>query len=218
MRRLIARRRPPAAPATTDPSTDTAGAATTTTAPAPTAPPTTAAPDLAAALPGHTYVSTAVEGFTLVDGTQVVLTFDGANLAANAGCNQLASTWSVEGSVLVVPAMAQTEMACDPAALMDQDTWLGSVLTSRPTLTLDGDTLTIAAQGATVTMLDREVADPDRPLEGTVWTVDTLVTGDAASSLPAGVRAPTLTLEGGNVLVDTGATRAAAATRSPATP
>ena len=106
--------------------------------------------------------------------------------------------------MLVVPAMAQTEMACDPAALMDQDTWLGSVLTSRPTLTLDGDTLTIAAQGATVTMLDREVADPDRPLEGTVWTVDTLVAGDAASSLPAGVRAPTLTLEGGNVLVDTG--------------
>jgi heat shock protein HslJ len=196
---------PPAAPVTTDPPTDTvAAAATTTTAPPPTAPPTTAAPDLAAALPGHTYVSTAVEGFTLVDGTQVVLTFDGPNLAANAGCNQLSSAWSVEGSVLVVPAMAQTEMACDPAALMDQDTWLGSVLTSRPTLALDGDTLTVSAQGATVTLVDREVADPDRPLEGTVWTVDTLVTGAAASSLPAGVRAPTLTLEGGNLLVDTG--------------
>ncbi len=196
---------PQAAATTTDPSTGTAGAAatTTTTAP-PTAPTTTAAPDLAAALPGHTYVSTAVEGFTLVDGTQIVLTFDGANLAANAGCNQLSSSWSVEGSVLVAPAMAQTEMACDPAALMDQDTWLSSVLTSRPTLTLNGDTLTIAAQGATVTLLDREVADPDLPLEGTVWTVDTLVTGDAASSLPAGVRAPTLTLEGGNLLVDTG--------------
>ena len=47
--------------------------------------------------------------------------------------------------MLVVPAMAMTQMACTPAALMDQDTWLAAVLTSRPTVALDGDTLTLTA-------------------------------------------------------------------------
>ena len=121
--------------------------------------------------------------------------------------------------MLVVPAMAQTQMACDPAALMDQDTWLGSVLTSRPTLTLDDDTLTISAQGATVTLLDREVADPDLPLEGTVWTVDTLVT--ARRRLVAAGRGARADPDDGRWQPSPstpGATRGAAATRSPATP
>ena len=88
--------------ATTD---DTAAGAsadpTTTSSTSTTAAPTTTV-DLAAALDGRTFVSTAVEGYTLVDGTQIPLTFDGANLAAAGGCNQLASTWSLEGDTLVV--------------------------------------------------------------------------------------------------------------------
>jgi heat shock protein HslJ len=195
----------PAAP----PSAATGPAPTSTTPPsttvaATTMPPTTAAPDPAVALGGRTFLSTAVEGFTLVAGTRITLVFDGPNVSASGGCNQLGSTWALEGTTLVVPPLAQTEMACDPPTLMDQDTWLASVLTSRPSLALDDQTLTLTAQGATVTFVDREVADPDRPLEGTVWTVDTLVTGDAASSLPAGARPPTLTFEGGSVAVDTG--------------
>ena len=38
-------------------------------------------------------------------------------------------------------------------------------------------------------MGDREVADPDRPLEGTRWVVDGIVAGDAVLSIPAGVTA-----------------------------
>lgn len=188
-------------PASDAPTSSWAGS---TTAPPTTVPPTTAAPDPVAALPGRTFLSTAVEGFTLVEGTRITLVFDAADVGASGGCNQLASTWTLEGDTLVVPPMAQTDMACDPPALMDQDTWLASVLTSRPTLALDGGSLTLTAQGATVTFVDREVAVPDRPLDGPVWTVDTLVTGDNASSLPAGVRPPTLTFEGGTVAVDTG--------------
>ena len=67
-------------------------------------------------------------------GREIELTFDGANIGAVAGCNQMGSTWSLEGDVLVVPEPAMTAMACEPAALMDQDTWLAAVLTSRPTV------------------------------------------------------------------------------------
>ena len=106
--------------------------------------------------------------------------------------------------MLVVPAMAMTQMACEPAALMDQDTWLSAVLTSGPTVALDGDTLTLTADGAVIVLEDQESADPDRPLEGTTWNVEGLITEDAVSSLPAGGRVPTVLLEDGTVTVDTG--------------
>jgi heat shock protein HslJ len=200
----------PTADESTAPSASSGTQATdSTTAGSTTAPPTTEAAttttvDLAAALDGRTFVSTAVEGYELVDGTQVELTFDGANVGAVAGCNQMGSTWSLEGDVLVVPEPAMTAMACEPAALMDQDTWLAAVLTSRPTVALDGDTLTLSADRTFVTLVDRETADPDRPLEGTTWNLDSIVAGDAVSSLPAGAGTPTLRFDGGELTVDTG--------------
>lgn len=165
---------------------------------------TTLPADLSSQLTGRTFLSSAVEGYTLVDGTRITLTFDGTNIAAQGGCNSIGSTWSLEGDVLVVPEVRSTMMACEPAALMDQDTWLSAVLTSRPTVTLDGDTLTISADGSTVTLVDREVAEPDRSLDGTTWTLETIVSADAASSVPTGVRPATLVFDGTNVAVDTG--------------
>lgn len=155
-------------------------------------------------LDGHEFVSTAVAGHELVAGTRVRLTFDADRLGAHAGCNQLGGTWSIDDDALVVPNdMVMTEMACDPPALMDQDTWLASFLTSRPDAALDGDTLTLTADEVRITLLDREVADPDRPLEGTTWVAEGLVEGDAVSSVPDGVRPPTLVFDGGQVMVDT---------------
>ena len=80
------------------------------------------------------------------------MAFDGDRLAASGGCNQLASTWSVDGDVLVVAEIASTRMACEPATLMDQDTWLSSLLTSDPTVTLDGDTLTLTEGQSSITL------------------------------------------------------------------
>jgi heat shock protein HslJ len=175
------------------------------------APITTGAPtttlDLATALDGRTFVSTAVEGYQLVEGTQVQLTFDGSNLGATAGCNQMSSGYALEGDVLVVDATAMTQMACIPASLMDQDTWLSALLTSRPTVALDGDMLTLTSDGTVVTLQDREVANPDVPLEGTTWNVEGLISGDAVSTVPAGGRVPSLVLVDGSVSVDTGCNR-----------
>ncbi|MET0457646.1 MAG: META domain-containing protein, partial [Ilumatobacteraceae bacterium] len=190
--------------ATTGGSAAGASADETTSSTSTTAVPTTTV-DLATSLDGRTFLSTAVEGYQLVDGAQIQLTFDGADVAAAGGCNQIASTWSLEGAVLVVTPPAMTMMACEPAALMDQDTWFSAVLTSKPTVSVNGDELTIAAtDGTVVTFLDQSVADPDLPLEGTTWSVDGLVSGDAASSIPAGGRAPSLRLDGGTITVDTG--------------
>lgn len=124
----------------------------------------------------------------LVDGTRIELDFhaDG-RLSARVGCNHLGGTGRIDGQALVLTDLNMTEMGCDPA-LMAQDGWLSGILGARPAWRLDGDRLTLTGAGVVIELTDRRVTDPDRPLLGTRWTVDTLVSGDTVSSLPDGTR------------------------------
>jgi heat shock protein HslJ len=153
-------------------------------------------------LAGRTFLSSGVDGHTLVDGTQIRLSFESESISASAGCNQLGGTVSVDGDILVVGAMMQTEMGCEQA-LMEQDTWLGSLLQSRPTLSLEGATLSVTSADATVVLVDRDVADPDLPLVGTTWVVDGLIDGDAISSVPQNTEA-SMVIADGTATVHTG--------------
>ena len=45
--------------------------------------------------------------------------------------------------------------------------------------------MTLAGADATLEFLDRELANPDRPLTGRTWAIDTLIDGGAASTVPA---------------------------------
>jgi heat shock protein HslJ len=85
---------------------------------------------------------------------------------------------------------------------MEQDRWVAELL-GEATVILDGDTLTLINATVRLTLLDREVADPDRPLLGTRWVVDGLISGDAVSSVPVGVTAA-LTFSDGRVDVEAG--------------
>jgi heat shock protein HslJ len=142
-----------------------------------------------------------VQGYTLVAGTTVTIAFTADRISAVAGCNTLASSWSLDGNVLVVAQSVSTMMACNPPELQDQDIWLNALLTSKPTVSLGGDTLTIVADGATVTLVDQAATSP--ALEGPTWTVEGLISGSSVSSVPAGANA-TLTFQAGTVAVDTG--------------
>lgn len=143
-----------------------------TTVPAATLPP------MSPQLEGRTFLSTASTGFVLVDGTRVRLTFADGTVGASAGCNQMGGAYQVVDGVLVVDSLATTEMACDEP-LMAQDQAVADLLTGRPSIRLAGDTLTLTTTGATLSLLDREVADPDRPIEGTTWIVESVIERDA---------------------------------------
>jgi heat shock protein HslJ len=186
------------------------------TGPSPAAGPTDTAPPTAqpdpTALPGptepprqgldgRTFLSTAIDGRGLVAGSRVQLSFEDGTVGASAGCNSMGGPYVVDGGVLRAPQLAMTEMGCEPAR-MAQDQWLAGLLDGAA-LTLDGDTLTLAKDGVTLTLVDREVADPDRPLVGTRWVVEGLVSGDAVSSLPAGLQAA-LVFSDGQVAVEAG--------------
>lgn len=72
---------------------------------------------------------------------------------------------------------------------------------------MQGDELTLTAGSTVLTLLDREVADPDRSLVGTSWRVDSLISGDAVSSVPAGAEATLTFAEDGTVSVSPGCNR-----------
>ena len=159
------------------------------------------------ALAGHTFLSTAIQGRDLVPDTRVSITFNpDGTLGAGAGCNSMGGTWSLVGTTLLVKIGQMTEMGC-PDDRFAQDDWLVDWLAGGLTATLARDELELTGSGVTMTLLDREVADPDRPLEGTTWVLDGISLGSGAdgvvSSVPSGVHA-TIRLEAGQLAVDTG--------------
>ena len=130
------------------------------------------------------YLFDSSEGYEPVAGTTLRITFGEDTVSFNAGCNAHSGTYSLDGDTLVVGGMGSTQMGCD-AELHTQDQWLAAFLESDPTVTIDADTVTLANDEATLRLLDREIADPNRPLTGVTWEIDSLITGDAVSSVPA---------------------------------
>ena len=140
----------------------------------------------------------------LVGGTRIRLDFEAGSLSANAGCNTMGASYRVDGGRLVLgDGMGMTAMGCDPA-LQAQDEWLSGVLTSTPTVRLAGNTLTLEGPTAAIQLVDRAVAEPDRNLVGTTWTVESVITGDAVGSVPAGAVATLLFNADGTLQVSPG--------------
>lgn len=164
-------------------------------------------------LEGRTFSSTAVleDGSErpLVPGTRVELSFGDGVLTARAGCNIMGADYELDGDVLrLVGDIGTTEMGCDPA-LHEQDRWLGGLLGREPRLALEGSELSLVSGGTEIRLLDRQVADPDRPLEGTAWRLESIVEGEVVSSVPEGVEATIRFPGGGTVEVDTGCNQGA---------
>lgn len=106
----------------------------------------------AADLDGKSFVASEIEGSEIVEGSSVVISFDSGSVVVDAGCNTQRADYSVtEDGVLETTAMAATLMACDDA-LMAQDALVAGIVTSGPTVALDGDVLTIAGADASITL------------------------------------------------------------------
>lgn len=162
-------------------------------------------------LDGTTYVSTSVTGHDLVAGSSITMAFADGSVSVNAGCNTLRGSYTLDGTTLVVGAdMAATMMACEDD-LMAQDTWLTGWLTTGPTVATTADGISLTGDGVTIELAEQTSgpsvtsANGMPVLTGTTWTLHTLSSGGTASSLPAGVEAPTLVFaEDGSVAVFTG--------------
>ncbi len=132
----------------------------------------------AASPTGRTFVSTSVGGAQIPGGGPMTLTFTDGKISANSGCNTANGTVDLTNGILHVGSLASTLMAC-PDERGQADSWQERVLTELPKWRLDDSTLTLTAKDTTVTLLDKKIAQPDRPLIGTTWIVSALMTPDA---------------------------------------
>ncbi len=73
------------------------------------------------------------------------------------GCNGGSGSGRLEGDHLVMEPITSTDMACvdaDGAALMDQDAWMSTFLTSKPRVQIDGRHLTLSTADVTMELID----------------------------------------------------------------
>ncbi|WP_458315618.1 META domain-containing protein [Mycolicibacterium brisbanense] len=153
----------------------------------------TAGADSAASPEGRTFVSVAVDGEQIPGGGPLTVGFDGDRISTFAGCNHGSGTAELADG-RIVTQLASTMMACPPP-LGDADAWVSKFFQAGPSWSLADDTLTLQSPTATVTLKDRKVVDPDRPLTGTTWQVQSVVSPDAVSTSAALERSrPTLTI------------------------
>ena len=140
----------------------------------------------------------------LVPGTRIRLDFQNdGRLGVAAGCNTVGATYRIEAGKLNTSDAATTEIGC-PQPGQAQDEWVFAFVLSGPAATLSGNELTLTQGDLVGRFLDREVADPDRPLVGTTWVVSTILSRDLASSVPAGILATLAFSDDGRMTVSTG--------------
>lgn len=153
-------------------------------------------------LDGRAFLVTSWTAPISLDAGSVRISFSAGEVSFNAGCNTHTGAYRLDGDRLVVDTMMSTMMGCDPE-LHARDEYLagllqGGELVQQPVVDLDGDVLVLANDQARIELLDEQVAVPDVPLVGTTWTLTTIITGTGpdgvASSVPADVEPPTLTL------------------------
>ena len=90
---------------------------------------------------------------------------------------------------------------------------MAKFLTGTPTISSSGSELVLANNTTEIRLLDRTVADPDRPLIATRWIVETIVDRDTASSIPQGAVAQLLVNADGTFTGNTGCNHMGGAAR-----
>jgi heat shock protein HslJ len=176
--------------------------------------PTNRPPTSADPLTGRTFVGTAIdvdgEPVDAPEGVTMEIAFEatedqGQRIAAVAGCNHLGAQYRLSGDRLVVGEISTTEMGCDPDRHAFDE--LLAALLSSPEFSLQDDQLTLtvtdAARELRAVLTDTDVADPAPPLEGTVWTLQSIIDAETASSVPAEAQPVTMTLQDGFLSIDT---------------
>lgn len=155
-----------------------------------------------AQLQGNEYELKSASQIEIPEGVTMKMTFLATNLAITGGCNDMTGGWGITaGNLLLVPALGQTQKACDEA-LMNFDSAVAQIVSSQPVVTIDGDQMSLDKDGATLSFtLAAGGGDQAVPLEGTEWKV----TGTLdETTLPEVVQPATLKFNSGTLEVFAG--------------
>jgi heat shock protein HslJ len=130
-------------------------------------------------------------------GAQVTLTFEEGQVHGTAACNSYGGSYDAgdDGS-LSFEGFAVTEMACEPPLMTLESAYL-EVLGGVTGFEVDA-TLRLTNGGATLSF-SREVPPEPLPLERTAWTLSSVYSGDAVTSVMSGTEVTALFGDDGSV-------------------
>ena len=137
---------------------------------------------------------------TLIPGYDVTIEIAGGEIRGTAACNGFGGAVEIDADgTFAVRDLAITEMGCVDDGVMElEQTFVGSLL-QFDTWSLDGERLVLSS-GASAWTFVRPEPTPTADLVGTVWVLDTYLSGDAATNA-SGMESATLTLNADGSLV-----------------
>jgi heat shock protein HslJ len=133
------------------------------------------------------YVSNGTPLSTL-NGTTITLSFDKeGSFTGTAGCNHYFASYGMKGTAITIGQAGSTEMYCTAPGVMQQESTYLALLGRASSVMIENDRLTLAdAKGTTILSFARIVPPAPAPLAGTNWTLDSVYSADAVSSVMAG--------------------------------
>jgi len=137
----------------------------------------------------------------LLDSHPVTLVLDGDEVFGTSACNHYGGTVMNTADGVWFGQLGGTDMACMPRAAMDLERDYLTALAGITAADRNGASLVLSGGGTTLTFAF-EPPPPTADLVGTTWVLESLITGDAASSVAG---QPTLLLRAdGSVSGSTG--------------
>jgi heat shock protein HslJ len=130
------------------------------------------------------------------DDWRVTLNFSDDGEVGGQACNHYGGTYDLDGSRIGFSAMSMTEMACEEP-MMSVEAAYHAALAAITEVERDGDRLTLSGDTADL-VFELVPPVPDAALQGTAWVLESLIQGDAVSSVQG---EPTLTLNPDGTLV-----------------
>ena len=157
-----------------------------------------------------------IEGPTwqLVDGTvdgepvqppashPITLRFEDGVAGGTASCNGYGGDYQIDGNVLTLGPLANTEMGCEPPETMSAESLFLRGLGKVRLVEIEDPNLVLTGDGVELSFEALEQV-PDAELTNTVWVLDGLIKGDTVSSV-AGERATLEFFSDGSVIAGTG--------------
>jgi heat shock protein HslJ len=115
------------------------------------------------------------------DGWRVTLNFSDDGEVGGQACNHYGGTYDLDGGRISFAAMSMTEMACEEP-MMTVEAAYHAALAAISTVGRTGDRLTLGGNGVEL-VFELVPPVPDAALQGTAWVLESLIQGEAVSSV-----------------------------------
>jgi len=142
------------------------------------------------------------ESLPVIDGYPITLSLTDEGFGGTAACNGYGGMYEIAGDQITFTELFRTEMACVEEGVMESEEMYLTGLLLVDTFSTSDDTLALTGEGVEVVFAALPPV-PAAELTGTVWVLESLVEGDAVSSV-AGDRATLELFTDGSMLGSTG--------------